>query len=91
MLQAFNVLRYEIGQKYNSHCDAFDPAQYGPQKSQRVCLLQKNAASIFLNMVFSLTNFHDNGKVNYYRQGSETPYFTSVQPIIKLAELSTVL
>ncbi|KAK3429603.1 hypothetical protein EUGRSUZ_E01099 [Eucalyptus grandis] len=36
MFQAFIVLRYEIGQKYNSHCDAFDPAQYGPQKSQRV-------------------------------------------------------
>ena len=37
MLQPFNVLRYEIGQKYASHYDAFDPAQYGPQKSQRVC------------------------------------------------------
>ncbi|GJM96710.1 hypothetical protein PR202_ga13572 [Eleusine coracana subsp. coracana] len=34
--EAFNVLRYEIGQKYASHYDAFDPAQYGPQKSQRV-------------------------------------------------------
>ncbi|KAI6699343.1 hypothetical protein NL676_013667 [Syzygium grande] len=34
--EAFNVLRYEIGQKYNSHYDAFHPAQYGPQKSHRV-------------------------------------------------------
>ncbi|KDP32045.1 hypothetical protein JCGZ_12506 [Jatropha curcas] len=34
--EAFNVLRYEIGQKYNSHYDAFHPAEYGPQKSQRV-------------------------------------------------------
>ncbi|KAF2298137.1 hypothetical protein GH714_015440 [Hevea brasiliensis] len=34
--EAFNVLRYEIGQKYNSHYDAFNPAEYGPQKSQRV-------------------------------------------------------
>ncbi|PHU26125.1 putative prolyl 4-hydroxylase 9 [Capsicum chinense] len=34
--EAFNVLRYEIGQSYHSHYDAFDPAQYGPQKSQRV-------------------------------------------------------
>lgn len=34
--EPFNVLRYEIGQKYASHYDAFDPAQYGPQKSQRV-------------------------------------------------------
>ncbi|XP_015063545.1 probable prolyl 4-hydroxylase 9 [Solanum pennellii] len=34
--EAFNVLRYEIGQRYQSHYDAFDPAQYGPQNSQRV-------------------------------------------------------
>ncbi|KAM7250061.1 hypothetical protein ACFE04_021944 [Oxalis oulophora] len=32
----FNVLRYENGQKYDSHYDAFDPSEYGPQKSQRV-------------------------------------------------------
>lgn len=36
MFQAFNVLRYEIGQKYNSHYDAFHPDEYGPQTSQRV-------------------------------------------------------
>lgn len=36
MFQAFNILRYKIGQKYNSHYDAFDPQEYGPQKSQRV-------------------------------------------------------
>ncbi|XP_044481371.1 probable prolyl 4-hydroxylase 9 isoform X1 [Mangifera indica] len=34
--EAFNVLRYEIGQKYDSHYDAFNPAEYGPQKSQRM-------------------------------------------------------
>uniref|UniRef100_A0A803NNT0 Prolyl 4-hydroxylase alpha subunit domain-containing protein n=1 Tax=Cannabis sativa TaxID=3483 RepID=A0A803NNT0_CANSA len=34
--EAFNILRYEIGQKYDSHYDAFNPAEYGPQKSQRV-------------------------------------------------------
>ncbi|KAK3411969.1 hypothetical protein EUGRSUZ_I00722 [Eucalyptus grandis] len=34
--EAFNVLRYEIGQRYNSHYDAFSPVEYGPQKSQRV-------------------------------------------------------
>ncbi|XP_044507841.1 probable prolyl 4-hydroxylase 9 isoform X2 [Mangifera indica] len=33
--EAFNVLQYEIGQKYDSHYDAFNPAEYGPQKSQR--------------------------------------------------------
>ncbi|XP_031277952.1 probable prolyl 4-hydroxylase 9 isoform X1 [Pistacia vera] len=34
--EAFNVLRYEIGQRYHSHYDAFNPEEYGPQKSQRV-------------------------------------------------------
>ncbi|KAL9229813.1 hypothetical protein vseg_005242 [Gypsophila vaccaria] len=34
--EAYNVLRYEVGQKYNSHYDAFNPAEYGPQKSQRI-------------------------------------------------------
>ncbi|CAI9777508.1 unnamed protein product [Fraxinus pennsylvanica] len=34
--EAFNVLRYEIGQRYHSHYDAFNPAEYGPQKSQRI-------------------------------------------------------
>jgi len=34
--EPFNVLRYEIGQKYDSHHDTFDPESYGPQQSQRV-------------------------------------------------------
>ncbi|KAF6165250.1 hypothetical protein GIB67_030432 [Kingdonia uniflora] len=34
--EEFNVLRYEIGQRYLSHYDAFNPDEYGPQKSQRV-------------------------------------------------------
>ncbi|KAI8534914.1 hypothetical protein RHMOL_Rhmol10G0133500 [Rhododendron molle] len=34
--EAFNILRYEAGQRYNSHYDAFNPAEYGPQKSQRI-------------------------------------------------------
>ncbi|XP_022763487.1 probable prolyl 4-hydroxylase 9 isoform X2 [Durio zibethinus] len=34
--EAFNILRYEIGQKYDSHYDAFNPSEYGPQSSQRV-------------------------------------------------------
>ncbi|GER42152.1 prolyl 4-hydroxylase alpha subunit [Striga asiatica] len=33
---AFNVLRYEVGQRYASHYDSFDPAAYGPPKSQRI-------------------------------------------------------
>lgn len=34
--EAFNVLRYELGQRYVSHYDSFNPAEYGPQKSQRI-------------------------------------------------------
>jgi prolyl 4-hydroxylase len=34
--EPFNVLRYEQGQKYDSHYDTFDPESYGPQTSQRV-------------------------------------------------------
>ncbi|KAL7156924.1 hypothetical protein ABFS83_02G041500 [Erythranthe nasuta] len=34
--EAFNVLRYEIGQRYVSHYDSFNPAEYGPQHSQRI-------------------------------------------------------
>ncbi|KAF7809904.1 putative prolyl 4-hydroxylase 9 [Senna tora] len=34
--EAFNILCYEVGQRYISHYDAFNPAEYGPQKSQRV-------------------------------------------------------
>lgn len=34
--ESFNVLHYEIGQRYAAHYDAFNPAEYGPQKSQRV-------------------------------------------------------
>ncbi|KAL6213250.1 hypothetical protein ACLB2K_012697 [Fragaria x ananassa] len=33
--EAFNILRYEIGQKYDSHYDAFNPDEYGQQQSQR--------------------------------------------------------
>ncbi|KAE9613055.1 putative procollagen-proline 4-dioxygenase [Lupinus albus] len=36
--KAFNVLRYEIGQRYASHYDTFNPAEYGPQESQRLSL-----------------------------------------------------
>ncbi|EOA27746.1 hypothetical protein CARUB_v10023900mg [Capsella rubella] len=34
--ESFNILRYQLGQKYDSHYDAFHPAEYGPQKSQRL-------------------------------------------------------
>lgn len=32
----FYILRYQIGQRYASHFDAFSPDEYGPQKSQRI-------------------------------------------------------
>ncbi|XP_008807415.1 probable prolyl 4-hydroxylase 9 [Phoenix dactylifera] len=35
-MESFNILRYEIGQKYASHYDVFNPAEYGPQQSNRV-------------------------------------------------------
>jgi hypothetical protein len=47
MFQAFNILRYEVGQLYKSHYDAFSPAEYGPQKSQRVHLKQKKLFILF--------------------------------------------
>ena len=34
--EPFNVLRYQHGQKYDSHYDTFDPESYGPQSSQRI-------------------------------------------------------
>ncbi|XP_076900640.1 putative prolyl 4-hydroxylase 9 [Bidens hawaiensis] len=34
--EAFNILRYDIGQRYLAHYDTFNPAEYGPQKSQRM-------------------------------------------------------
>lgn len=34
--ESFNILRYELGQKYDSHYDVFNPAEYGPQSSQRI-------------------------------------------------------
>lgn len=35
--EAFNILRYENNQHYDSHYDAFEEAMYGRQESQRVC------------------------------------------------------
>ncbi|KAM1156759.1 hypothetical protein ACFX13_028080 [Malus domestica] len=60
--EAFNVLRYEIGQKYNSHYDAFHPDQYGPQKSQRVA-----------SFLLYLTEVQEGGETMFpYENGSNT-------------------
>lgn len=34
--ETFNILRYEVGQRYVPHYDAFNPAEYGPQQTQRM-------------------------------------------------------
>lgn len=62
MFQAFNILRYEIGQKYDAHYDAFNPVEYGPQPSQRVRLmLNINFLSLLCNhIIYVLCNtFHE--------------------------------
>ncbi|WOK99639.1 putative prolyl 4-hydroxylase 9 [Canna indica] len=58
--EAFNVLRYEIGQRYASHYDAFNPAEYGPQKSQRVA-----------SFLLYLTDVEEGGETMFpYEDGS---------------------
>jgi prolyl 4-hydroxylase len=39
MLQAFNILRYETGQRYLAHHDVFRSEDYGPQKSNRIATM----------------------------------------------------
>ncbi|KAL2602313.1 hypothetical protein AAZV13_10G219600 [Glycine max] len=34
--EIFNILKYEVGQKYDSHYDAFNPDEYGSVESQRI-------------------------------------------------------
>ncbi|CAI9781845.1 unnamed protein product [Fraxinus pennsylvanica] len=54
--EAFNVLRYEIGQRYVAHYDAFNPAEYGPQSSQRT---EHGEVPNHINFI----SFDDSGKV----------------------------
>ncbi|CAN1813337.1 Probable prolyl 4-hydroxylase 9 [Linum perenne] len=56
--EAFNILRYEVGQKYDSHYDAFNPSEYGPQKSQRVAsfLLYLSDVEVGGETMFPLEN-----------------------------------
>lgn len=46
--QSFNILRYELGQKYDSHYDVFNPTEYGPQSSQRVKILYLSCLQLSL-------------------------------------------
>lgn len=52
--QAFNILRYELGQKYDSHYDVFNPTEYGPQKSQRVTSILFISQSYFYRILLNL-------------------------------------
>ena len=36
LLQAFNILRYELGQHYDAHHDVFRATEYGHQSSNRI-------------------------------------------------------
>ncbi|XP_009335402.2 probable prolyl 4-hydroxylase 9 [Pyrus x bretschneideri] len=59
--EAFNVLRYEIGQKYDSHYDAFNPTEYGQQKSQR-----------FASFLLYLSDVEEGGETMFpYENGAE--------------------
>ncbi|KAJ6378480.1 hypothetical protein OIU78_028674 [Salix suchowensis] len=58
--EAFNVLRYEIGQKYDAHYDAFNPEEYGPQTSQRVA-----------TFLLYLSNFEEGGETTFPLENDE--------------------
>lgn len=49
--ESFNVLRYELGQHYDSHYDAFVEDLYGKQSNQRVrespCLEHAGSLSVY--------------------------------------------
>lgn len=72
--EAFNILRYEIGQRYLSHYDAFDPAEYGPQQSQRVA-----------SFLLYLSNVEEGGETMFpYENGLNTDINYDFQQCIGL-------
>ncbi|GFH21335.1 predicted protein [Haematococcus lacustris] len=56
--EAFNILKYESTQHYDSHMDAFDPKEYGPQTSQRIA-----------SFLVYLTAPEEGGETIFKRQG----------------------
>ncbi|CAN1141398.1 Probable prolyl 4-hydroxylase 9 [Linum perenne] len=69
--EPFNVLRYEIGQKYDCHLDAFNPNEYGPQESQRVA-----------SFLLYLTNVEEGGETMFpYENGTRIPGYDYKQCI----------
>jgi len=58
--EPFNVLRYEIGQKYDSHYDTFDPESYGPQPSQRI-----------ISFLIYLNEWEEGGETVFLLEGAD--------------------
>lgn len=58
--QAFNVLRYNLNQKYDSHMDTFDPKDFGPQPSQRMA-----------TVLLYLSEVEDGGETVFKKEGED--------------------
>lgn len=56
--EAFNVLRYENMQHYDSHYDTFDPKDFGPQPSQRIA-----------TVLLYLSEVEEGGETVFKREG----------------------
>ena len=63
MLQAFNVLRYENTQHYDSHYDTFDPKEFGQQYSQRIA-----------TVLVYLSDVEEGGETVFKREGKAGEY-----------------
>jgi prolyl 4-hydroxylase len=65
--EAFNVLRYEHMQHYDSHYDYFDPKDFGPQPSQRIATVLVYLSEVLEGgeTVFKREG-KDNGERNIY-------------------------
>lgn len=58
--EAFNVLRYNLNQKYDSHMDTFDPRDFGPQPSQRMA-----------TVLLYLSEVEDGGETVFKKEGED--------------------
>lgn len=58
--EAFNILRYEHNQKYDSHFDSFDPKEYGKMFSQRIA-----------TVLFYLTDVEEGGETIFKWEGKD--------------------
>lgn len=58
--EPFNVLRYQLGQHYDSHYDVFEPESYGPQTSQRMA-----------TVLFYLTDVEEGGETIFPLEGKD--------------------